>query len=154
MFLSWNETAYRYWSDSARMSIFRAQSAQANDELQASHNRWHQEALHADAAVQGGCGAAADGKDQYVCRHLHEPRAGLAFSPLRRMDPVGQVDHDLRRRAGHQGGGGRACEVEAMESVLNRHGAHQNHSRQNGSRAVDVMERTESNRERSTGDQE
>jgi len=83
------------------MIIFRAQSAQANDELKDSYNRRHQEALHADTAVQGSRGAAADGKEQYVCRHLHEPRAGLAFIPLRRMDPVGQVDHDLRRRAGH-----------------------------------------------------
>ena len=41
-----------------------------------------------------------------------------------------------------------------MESVLNRHGSHQNHSRQNGLRAVDVMEWTELNRERGTGDQE
>lgn len=50
--------------------------------------------------------------------------------------------------------GGRACEVDAMEGVLNRHGTHQNHSRQNGLPAVDVMERAELNRERGTGDQE
>src|SRR5258708_40181923 len=70
------------------------------------------------------------------------------------MNPVGQVDHDLRRRAGHYGGWRRAWEVDAMEGVLNRHGTHQNHSRQNGLPAGDVMEWAEVNRERSAGGQE
>ncbi len=50
--------------------------------------------------------------------------------------------------------GGTLGEVDAMEGVLNRHGTHQNHSRQNGLPAVDVMEWAELNRKHSTGDQE
>src|SRR5690242_4804886 len=84
---------------------------QANDKLKGSHNGRHHETLHPEEAVQESRGAATDSEEQYSCRHLHKPRVRLAVRPLRRIDPVGQIDHDLRGCAGHYRGGGRASEV-------------------------------------------
>src|SRR3974390_3031076 len=127
---------------------------QTDDDRKKSENRRQYEAPDAEPRIQESGSTATGSEDKNIGRHADKPRSRLVAFVNTPVNPVGQIDHDLRRRSRHQRRWRSGAEMHTMNRVLDRHGSHQHHPRQDRLPAIAVVEGTKANGEHGAAGQQ